>query len=217
MDPYRIVLADDHALLRHGIKTIIEGGEGMVVVGEASDGLELLEVLKGITSDMVILDISMAGLRGIEATSEIKMIYPEVKVLMLTMHKRKEYFYHALSAGADGYLLKEDTATELFSAIKMIREGGVYVSPFFSAELKEDVAKICRDGGELPVERLTTREREVLKLIAEGKSSKEIADLLFISTHTIRHHRANIKRKLNIKKLADLIKYAIREGYTSDQ
>jgi len=217
VDPYRIVLADDHALLRHGIKTIIEGGEGMVVVGEASDGLELLEVLKGITSDMVILDISMAGLRGIEATSEIKMIYPEVKVLMLTMHKRKEYFYHALSAGADGYLLKEDTATELFSAIKMIREGGVYVSPFFSAELKEDVAKICRDGGELPVERLTTREREVLKLIAEGKSSKEIADLLFISTHTIRHHRANIKRKLNIKKLADLIKYAIREGYTSDQ
>ena len=217
MDSYRIVLADDHVLLRHGIKTIIEGGEGMVVVGEASDGLELLEVLKGITSDMVILDISMAGLRGIEATSEIKMIYPEIKVLMLTMHKRKEYFYHALSAGADGYLLKEDTATELFSAIKMIREGGVYVSPFFSAELQEDVARMCRNGGELPVERITTREREVLKLIAEGKSSKEIADLLFISTHTIRHHRANIKRKLNIKKLADLIKYAIREGYTSDQ
>ncbi len=217
MEPYRIVLADDHVLLRHGIKTIIEGGEDLVVVGEASDGLELLEVLKGITSDMVILDISMAGLRGIEATSEIKMIYPETKVLMLTMHKRKEYFYHALSAGADGYLLKEDTATELFSAIKMIREGGVYVSPFFSVELKEDVAKMCRDGGELPVERITTREREVLKLISEGKSSKEIADLLFISTHTIRHHRANIKRKLNIKKLADLIKYAIREGYTSDQ
>lgn len=217
MDPYRIVLADDHALLRHGIKTIIEGGDGMVVVGEASDGLELLEVLKKLPSDMVILDISMAGLRGIEATSEIKMIYPEIKVLMLTMHKRKEYFYHALSAGADGYLLKEDTATELFSAIKMIREGGVYVSPFFSAELKEDVAKMCRNGGELPVERITTREREVLKLIAEGKSSKEIADLLFISTHTIRHHRANIKRKLNIKKLADLIKYAICEGYTSDQ
>lgn len=217
MDPYRIVLADDHALLRHGIKTIIEGGDDMVVVGEASDGLELLEVLKKLPSDMVILDISMAGLRGIEATSEIKMIYPEIKVLMLTMHKRKEYFYHALSAGADGYLLKEDTATELFSAIKMIREGGVYVSPFFSAELKEDVAKMCRNGGELPVERITTREREVLKLIAEGKSSKEIADLLFISTHTIRHHRANIKRKLNIKKLADLIKYAIREGYTSDQ
>jgi DNA-binding NarL/FixJ family response regulator len=184
VDPYRIVLADDHALLRHGIKTIIEGGEGMVVVGEASDGLELLEVLKGITTDMVILDISMAGLRGIEATSEIKMIYPEIKVLMLTMHKRKEYFYHALSAGADGYLLKEDTATELFSAIK---------------ELQEDVARMCRDGGELPVERITTREREVLKLIAEGKSSKEIADLLFISTHTIRHHRANIKRKLNLQ------------------
>jgi len=217
VDPYRIVLADDHVLLRHGIKTIIEGGEGMVVVGEASDGFELLEVLKKITSDMVILDISMPGLRGIEATSEIKMIYPEIKVLMLTMHKRKEYFYHALSAGANGYLLKEDTATELFSAIKMIREGGVYVSPFFSTELQEDVARMCRNGGELPVERLTTREREVLKLIAEGKSSKEIADLLFISTHTIRHHRANIKRKLNIKKLADLIKYAIREGYTSDQ
>jgi DNA-binding NarL/FixJ family response regulator len=216
MNPYRIVLADDHIMLRQGIKKIIEESEDIVVIAEASDGLELLDVLKEMTPEMVILDISMPNLRGIEATREIKSSNPEVKVLILTMHKKKDYLYHALSAGADGFLLKEDTDTELFTAIKAIREGKIYVSPSFSAELTEDVAEICRGDGSFPVERLTTREKEVLKLVSEGKSSKEIADLLFISVRTVEHHRESIKRKLNLKKVADLVKYAILEGYTSD-
>ncbi len=132
------------------------------------------------------------------------------------MHKKKEYLYHVLSAGANGYLLKEDTDTELFSAIKTVRGNGIYVSPHLSEELTSDFIKIWKRNGKLPVEPLTTREREILKFIAEGKSSREVAELLFISPRTVQNHRANIMQKLNLKKTADLVKYAIRKGYTSD-
>ena len=216
MNPYRIILADDHILLRQGIKKIIEESEDIVVIAEASDGLELLAVLKKMTPEMIILDISMPNLRGIEVSREIKSFNPEIKVLILTMHKKIDYLYHALSAGADGFLLKEDSDEELFTAIETIRRGRTYVSPSFSSELAEDMAKICRGEGSFPVEHLTNREREVLKLVSEGKSSKEIADLLFISVRTAEHHRESIKRKLNLKKVADLVKYAILEGYTSE-
>lgn len=216
MAPYQIVLADDHILLRQGIKQIIETSEDMKVVGEAGDGLALLKLLKKITPDMVILDISMPGLRGVEATREIKMIHPEIKILILSMHKKKEYLYHVFSAGADGYLLKDDSDTELFSAIKIVREDGIFVSPLLSKELTSDLIEFWKGHSKLPAEPLTTREREVLKLIAEGKSSKEVAELLFISPRTAQHHRANIMQKLKLNKTADLIKYAIRKGYTSD-
>jgi len=215
VSPYRIVLADDHIILRQGIKRIIGEVVDLEVVGEASDGLELLNLLKKLTPHMVILDISMPNLRGIEATREVKMICPDVKVLILTMHKNKEYLYHAIFAGAEGYLLKEDADTELFSAIETIRQGRVYISPLLSGELTDDLLQICRGDGKPPFERLTTREREVLKLIAEGKSNKEIADLLFISVRTVEHHRANIMKKLSLKKTADVVKYAVRKGYTS--
>jgi DNA-binding NarL/FixJ family response regulator len=142
MSPYRIVLADDHVMLRQGIKKIIETSKEMEVVGEASDGLELLDLLKNITSHMVLLDISMPNVGGIEATREIKKTYPEVKILILSMHKKKEYLYHAFSAGAEGYLLKEDTDTELFTAIETVRRGGIYLSPLFSRELVDDFMEI---------------------------------------------------------------------------
>jgi DNA-binding NarL/FixJ family response regulator len=140
---------------------------------------------------------------------------PEVKVLILTMHKDKEYLYHAVSAGAEGYLLKEDADSELFSAIDTIRGGELYVSPLLARELNDDWVKMCRGELKLPSECLTTREREIVKLIAEGKSSKDIAALLFISARTVEHHRANIMSKLNIRKTADLVKYAISKGYIS--
>jgi DNA-binding NarL/FixJ family response regulator len=216
MKPYRIILADDHILLRQGIKKIIEESEDMVVIAEASDGLELLDLLKTMIPDMIILDISMPNLRGIEVSHEIKSLNPKIKVLILTMHKKLDYLYHALSAGADGFLLKEDSDEELFTAIETIQRGKIYVSPSFSTELAEDMAKVCRGDGSFPLERLTNRERQVLKLVSEGKSSKEIADLLFISVRTAEHHRESIKRKLNLKKVADLVKYAILEGYTSE-
>jgi DNA-binding NarL/FixJ family response regulator len=215
MASYNIFLADDHAILRQGVKRFIEESEDMVVTGEAGDGMELLGLLKKSIPDLIILDISMPNLRGIEAISEIKAANPEVKILILTMHKRKEYLYHALSAGAEGYMLKEDTDHELFFAIETIRRGGVYISPQLSREVT-DVFLSIRRGGIKPFEDiLTLRERQVLKLIAEGKSNKEIGDLLFISVRTVHHHRASVMNKLGLKKVADLVKYAIRHGYTS--
>jgi len=165
---------------------------------------------------MVILDISMPNLRGLEATREIKMIYREVKVLILTMHRDKEYVHYAISAGAEGYLLKEDADTELFVAVEKIRQGDYYISPLLSGELTHELIQASHKGQLTPPsDPLTIREREVLKLIAEGISNREIADLLCISIRTVEHHRANIMEKLNIRQTANLIKYAIRKGYTS--
>ncbi len=216
MGSYNIVLADDHVLLRDGIKRIIEESQDLRIVAEASDGFELLRVLKQYDVDMVLLDISMPGLRGIEAAREIKISHPDIKVLILTMHKKKEYVRHAFSAGADGYLLKEATGDELFDAIGAIRNGENYVSNAFSKELTSELIQLYRSGGKLKAEVLTHREKEVLKLIAEGKSSKEIADLLFISIYTVNNHRAKIIKKLGLKKTADLVRYAIREGYVQN-
>ena len=216
MNLYRIVLADDHVMFRQGIKNILEGAGDLEVIGEASDGLKLLELLKKVTPDMVILDISMPNLRGLEATREIKIIAPDAKVLILSMHRDKEYVYYAISAGAEGYLLKEDADTELFSAIEKIRQGEHYISPLLSGELTHELIQASHKGQATPPsDPLTIREREVLKLIAEGISNKEIAEFLYISTRTVEHHRANIMRKLNIKQTANLVKYAIRKGYTT--
>jgi DNA-binding NarL/FixJ family response regulator len=217
--PFQILLADDHVMFRRGVRRIIQGMEDVEVVGEAGDGLELLELLKKTDPHLVILDISMPNLRGLEATREIKALKPGIKILLLTMHKDKEYLYHAFSAGAEGYLLKEDADTELFSAIKTLRQGGTYISPLLSPQLTDLLMEKSRSGGsqsKSPGELLTDRERMILKLIAESKSSKEIGGLLFISERTVQHHRANIMKKLNINRSVDLIKYAIQKGYTSD-
>jgi DNA-binding NarL/FixJ family response regulator len=215
MSPYSIILADDHVLVRQGLRRILEGMPELEVVGEANDGLELLALLDSLVPDIVILDIFMPNLRGIEAIYEIKKIRPEVKILILTMHKDKEYLYLALSAGAKGYLLKEDADKELFSAIEKVRQGKTYISPHFSEEIVDDLVQVGRGGAKtvFEVDPLTPREREVLKLIAEGKSSKEIAQLLFISVPTANNHRANIMGKLGLNKATDLVKYAIRKGY----
>ena len=214
--PYKILLADDHVMFRRGIRSLIQGMHNVEVVGEAGDGLELLGLLRDIHPDLVILDISMPKLRGLEATREIKSLEPGVKVLILSMHKEREYLYQALTAGAEGYLLKEDADGELISAIETLRKGGTFISPLLSTQMADIFVDKFQAGGEpamAPAEPLTTREREIVKLIAEGKSSKEIGELLFISSRTVQHHRANIMRKLNLKKTADLVKYALQKNY----
>jgi DNA-binding NarL/FixJ family response regulator len=215
MKSYGIVLADDHVLVRQGLRRIIEERSELEVIGEANDGIELLALLEEVTPDLVILDIFMPNLRGIEAIHEIKKIHPDMKVLILTMHRDKEYLYLALSAGAKGYLLKEDADKELFSAIEKIRQGKAYISPYFSQHVIDDLVQMGRRDAKpvLEIDSLTLREREILKLIAEGKSSKEIANLLFISVFTVNNHRASIMEKLNLKKATDLVKYAIQKGY----
>jgi DNA-binding NarL/FixJ family response regulator len=214
-ETYRLVLADDHALFRRGLKSIIEHVDGFEVIGEAGDGLELLKLLRTVAPHMVIVDISMPNLRGIEAVRELKKQYPELKVLILTMHKDRAYLHQAISTGAEGYLLKEDTDPELFAAIEKIRRGEIYVSPHLTEGMTGDWAQFPRGDvrSSFPPETLTPREKEIIKLIADGKSSKEIGDLLFISGRTVERHRSNIMHKLQLRKTADLVKYALQEGY----
>lgn len=220
MNPYLIVLADDHMMFRQGVRRILEEIPAFRVTGEVKDGLELLRLLQTAPPHLVILDISMPNLRGIEATREIKKSHPGMKVLILTMHKDKEYLYHALGAGADGYILKEDADDELVAAIESIRKGNVYISSLLSSQVSQLIVQSSRNTSPTAedlsrTEPLSNREKEVLKLIAEAKSSKEIADLLCISIRTVQHHRSNIMKKLDIKKSTDLVKYAIRKGYVS--
>lgn len=216
MEKYKILLADDHLMLCHGIKTVINEKPDLQVIGEAHDGSELLRMLKRLTPDLIILDISMPKIRGIEATTEIKALYPGVKVLILTMHNDTQYLRHALAAGADGYLLKEDAPTEIFTAISNIRQGGTYITPLLYSEMTKEMSRAYQTGSyTINAEPLTLREREVLKLIAEEKTNKEIAELFSISLRTVQNHRSAIMKKLNIHKTAGLVKYAIREGYTT--
>jgi DNA-binding NarL/FixJ family response regulator len=210
MDPYTIILADDHAMLREGIRKIIERIEDARISGEANDGLELLELLKKSSPNLIILDISMPNLRGLEAIREIRKTYPKVKILVLTMHKKKEFLRQALRDGADGFLLKEDAGSELIRAVQTLRKGGKYLSPLLANVLTSLAVE------EENPEVLTMREREVLKLLVEGKRTIEIAAALYISPHTVRRHRSNIMEKLNIKNLADLVKYAISQSYIFD-
>ena len=214
MNSYRIVLADDHILLRHGLKSIIESSDGFKVIAEADDGAELLSLLHKITPDLVILDISMPKIRGLEAAAEISKNFPDIKTLILTMHKGSQYLHHALSAGVDGYLLKEDAPKEIFTAIDTIRQGRKYISPLLLSELTDEMARAYQTGEfKIMSTPLTLREREVLKLIAEEKTNKEIAELLNISLRTVHHHRASLMQKLNIRKTAGLVRYAIKKGY----
>lgn len=212
---YKIILAEDHVLVREGIKKIIEAFPGLQVVGEVGDGPELLRLLKKLAVDMVILDISMPSLPGIEATREIKKAYPAVKVLILTMHKKKDYLHNAIASGVDGYLLKEDAPKELLNAIEQIRQGMTYVSPLLAGELVNLYVQSQRQEEAEPEEPLSPREIEIIKMIAEGKSSKEMAKIMFLSFRTIQNHRAKIMKKLNLKKNTDLVKYAIHKGYTA--
>jgi DNA-binding NarL/FixJ family response regulator len=209
---YRIVLAEDHVLVREGIKKIIETFADLQVVGEAADGLQLLEILKNLPVNMVVLDISMPHLSGLEVAREIKKKYPVIKILILTMHKKKEYLNDAIAAGTDGYLLKEDAPKELLNAIERIRQGMIYVSPLLSGELANLYAQSHRETLEEPAEPLSPREIQIIRMIAEGKSSKEIAEALFISFRTVQNHRVKIMRKLNLKKNTDIVKYAIGKG-----
>ena len=211
---YRVILADDHVLVRHGLKLILEENPNLEIAAEVGDGLELLNVLQKINPDLIVLDVSMPNLRGIEAIPEIRRVRPNAKVLMLTMHKEEDYLYQAISAGANGYLLKEDAEKELFSAIEHIKNGKIYISPGLADQSMQNWARMRRgEDDSQHVESLTVREREILKLIAEGKSNKEIGDLLFISVRTVERHRANMMSKLNIRKTAELVQYALRKHY----
>jgi len=212
MGNYRIVIADDHALIRQGVKKMIEESENQVV-GEVGDGLALIDFLKEQQADLVVLDISMPNLRGLEAISEVRKIWPDIKILILTMHKSEKYLCSALNEGANGYLIKEDSDAELLPAIEKIKAGGTYISPHFESSFFAQKVSSCMEKNKLKEDPLTLRERQVLTLIAEGITNKEIAEALKISKRTVEHHRANMTKKLGINNFSELIKYAISKGY----
>ncbi len=217
MNDYRIILADDHTMMREGIRSMLDGVAGLAVIGEAGDGLKLLKLLKKTVPDMVILDISMPGLRGIEAAREINSLYPDLHVLMLSMHKSEEFLSMALAAGAKGYLLKEDSGDELLQAIDQIRKGKTYLSRRLASDFSSTIISICRGNHKTVSDPLTARERQVLQMIAEGHTDRQISEQLYISVRTVHRHHANIRSKLNLKRTADLVRYAIAQGYTTSQ
>jgi two-component system, NarL family, response regulator NreC len=212
MDAYRIVLADEHILFRQGMKRIIDEMPEMKVVGEANNGQEAIEVVKKLLPDLAILDISMPKLSGIEACRQIRGLFPGVKILMLTMHKDREYFYQAISAGAQGYLLKEDSDEELFAAIGTIRKGAIYVTKALAGVVSIDISALFHGAIRQLPKSLTAREREVLKLICEGKSNSDVAEVLRISVRTVETHRANMMNRLDLRNTAELVRYAVQNG-----
>lgn len=212
---YHIVLADDHVLIRHGIKNIISQENNLEIIGECGDGEELLDFLRENVPDMVILDISMPKISGIDLTESIKKLYPSVKVLVLTMHKGKQFFYRAMSAGADGYLIKSDSGEEIMHALQKIRAGRTYIAPYLAEDFTEDMLSVYRNQATSPFKDLTKREKQILALVVEGNTSRTMAEKLNLSPRTVDHHRSSLLKKFNMKNSVDLVNYAVRNGYVS--
>lgn len=208
--PFSIILADDHKIFRAGLKQLIDGVTDLQVVAEADNGKQLLEILKEKSCDLVILDISMPELNGLKALEEIKRDFPHLPVLLLTMHKEREYFRKAMRIGIDGYILKDDVFEKLIKAIREIQQGRKSISNELITFFMEDYA-VIRES-EASLELLTRREREVLRLVAQGMTNREVATQLDISVRTVEAHRARIMEKLQISSVAGLVKYAIEKG-----
>jgi len=213
MIPVRVLLADDHALVRAGIRALLQGLEGVTVVAETGNGAEVLELARAHRPDVVLLDISMPGLSGLDVSAQLQQELPEVRVVVLSMHANEEYVLQALRTGAVGYMLKDSATAELELALKAVMQGETYLSPPISKQVVEGYVQ--RVGGEQPAADLTPRQRQVLQLIAEGHSTKEIAYRLELSVKTVETHRAQLMERLQIRDIAGLVKYAIRSGLAS--
>lgn len=212
-DPIRVLVSDDHTILRSGLKMLLNAETDIEVVGEATTGEEAITLAEQLRPDLVLMDISMPGIGGIDATAEIKKQHPEIKVLMLTMHENEAYLFRTIKAGGSGYVLKKAADTELIDAIHQVMEGGAFLRPSVTKALVKDYLERVEQGeARDSYGTLTEREREILKLIAEGHTNPEIAKLLVISVRTVETHRAHIMDKLGIHQRSELVKYALRKG-----
>ena len=213
MTSVRVLLAEDHRLVRAGIHALLDRMAGVEVVGEVSDGMEALKVVEAIQPDLVLMDVAMPGLNGLEAASRISKQWPAVRIIMLSMHANEEYLRQALKAGAMGHLLKGADLVELEQAIRTVSGGASYLTPSVARHLIDpdregDVRELA------PVERLSPRQREILQLIAEGHSTKEMAYRLKLSAKTVETHRAQLMARLDIHDIAGLVRFAIKAGLT---
>ncbi len=215
MESIRIILADDHQLVRSGIANLLLSEPGFEIVGEASDGAELLELLERQTADVAVLDIAMPGMSGIELTRRITVKYPSTRVLILSMYTSEEFIFNAINAGAKGYLPKNTSRKELIEDIRVVRNGEEYYAESISNVILKSYIKKAKSGPDDPGGKealLSKRELEVLRLFAEGHSNQEIADKLFISIRTVESHKNHIMQRLELKSSVDLVKFAIRNN-----
>ncbi len=207
----RVIVADDHAIVREGVHQLLSQQPDIEVVGEAADGAQVLDLARRLKPDLVLMDIGMPVMNGLEATRALKAEQPQTNVLVLTMQEGEDYFFRLLQAGASGYVLKGAGSAELLSAIRAVQQGGVYLNPTMTKKVLGDILKRPEQANAAS-DPLTPREREVLKLIAEGKTNREIADELVLSLSTVQTHRLHIMEKLNLHNRTELVKYAIRRG-----
>ena len=212
MEPIRILIADDHAVMRAGLRLLLNGQEDMQVVDEAGDGWQTVEKAVALKPDIVLLDITMPGLSGLEAARQIRQQAPEVKLLVLTMHDDEAYLRQFLQIGAAGYMVKKAADTELVAAIRAVHRGESFVHPSLTRVLIDRYLQQPQVKAKGPVEELTPRETEVLRLVAQGYTSQQVADQLSISVNTVETHRAHIMEKLGLRGRAQLVRYAIARG-----
>ncbi len=210
MSPIRVLLADDHTLVRAGFRTLLQNLPGVTVVAEAENGREALALIEEHRPDVVLMDVAMPQLNGLEATGRVVEAHPQIKVVILSMHPNEEYVLRALKIGAAGYLLKDAGPTELELAVRSVARGEIYLSPAISRQVVQYVRRVGSEFESL--DRLTPRQREVLQLIAEGRTNREIAHLLEVSVKTVESHRTHLMNRLDIHDVAGLVRYAVRTG-----
>jgi two-component system, NarL family, response regulator NreC len=212
----RIVLADDHVVMRNGLRLLLERQQNFQVLAEAADGREAVGICEKLRPDVLVLDIAMPNLNGIEAARQVAAKLPHTAIVILSMHADESYVLRALKAGARAYLLKDSAEADLINAIRAVNEGKAFFSPAISKMLVDDyIRRLEQRGVEDSYELLTTREREILQLLAEGKANKEVAAILNLSLYTVETHRGNIMQKLNLHSVPELILYAVRKGVIS--
>lgn len=213
MNAIRILLAEDHTLVRAGIRALLESQPDMCVVGEASDGEEAIRQVQELAPDVVVMDIAMPVVGGLEATRHIHAHSPQVRILALTMHEDERWFFEAIHAGASGFVVKGALPSEFLLAVRAVAQGQVYLYPSLAGKLVDEYLQHVKAGGDTKVaDGLTEREQQVLTLLSEGRTGKEIAKLLSISAHTVERHRQNLMAKLDLHNRAELVQYAIRKG-----
>lgn len=213
----RVLVADDHTMFREGIRLLLETRGEFEVVGEAATGDQAVELTRSLRPDVVIMDIGMPGMNGLEATRLIRAENPGSRVLILTIHGTDDYFFRALEVGASGYVLKEAASTDLVNAIESVHRGGMFLYPSLAGKLVEEYLRRIGSGDERSsYDALTAREREVLQLIGEGRTNQEVAEKLGLSVHTIQSHRIHIMNKLGLHNRAQLVSYAVKLGLLAD-
>ncbi len=216
MSAIRILVADDHGVVRRGLRLILERHEGLEVVGEAADGREVVRLAEELSPSIVIMDVGMPHLNGIDASAQIIHRNPRVGIIILSMHSDEGYIVRALSAGAKGYLLKESLEEDIVQAVRIVAQGRPFFSPRITQTLLDDYVRQLRQKGlQDSYELLTDREKEVLHLVAEGKSNKEVATMLDLSVYTVETHRTNLMQKLNLHNTAEIVLYAVRKKIIS--